>query len=184
MWAVGRGGNIVHRDRHHTPVGTNEGVHLPEGTIIFDEVTGSGITTIDACGPGSPPTGFRLGAPPMWFCLETTATFTGMAEVCFDYNEDDFSQPEKNFRLFHFKPNGDGVDITTSLDTENNIICGMTDSFSEFAILEEKPQAELEGPDIDGQFGGCVTVYGESNRLALLLLPLLIAGLFQRRSRQ
>ena len=58
------------------------------------------------------------------------------------------------------------------------IICGNTDSFSEFAVLEPEPEAEIVNPS------DCVTAPGGSSQLALLLLPLLIAGLYRRRSRR
>ena len=154
--------------------------------LTFDEVTTPGFTTVDACDPGTPPTGFRLGAPPVWYCIETTATFTGMVEVCITYDESAFSQPEENFKLFHFPPGsgGQGVDITTSLDTVNNIICGSTDSFSDFAVVEP----ESEGPEHHhGNLFGCATVRRPVTTRqmivngAFLLLPLLGLGLLRRR---
>ena len=119
--------------------------------FMFEEVTGGGETTVTVTetpsgNPGAPP-GFKLGSPPVYFDLETTATFTGSVEICFDYSVIGYTGPEKNLKLFHFDEAANGyVDVTTSLDTEANIICGSVTSFSAFVIVEPAPVAAA-GPD-------------------------------------
>lgn len=88
-----------------------------------------------------PPSGFKLGSPPIYFFLSTTAQFDPPIKFCINYNESNFKN-EKNLKLFHFE-NALWVNITILLDTQNNIICGLTNSFSEFAILENKDVDDL-----------------------------------------
>lgn len=111
-------------------------------SFTFDNVTGGGETTVTVSEAGTPPpSGFRIGNPPTYFNLETTATFDGAVEVCIDYTNTNYND-ETTLKLMH---NGTGgwTDITTSLDIVANIICGSTNSFSEFAVFEEKTLVEL-----------------------------------------
>jgi parallel beta-helix repeat protein len=107
-------------------------------TLTFDEVTEAGVTTVTSRTPGGgegPPTGFMVGQPPTIFDMSTTAVFTGNVTVCIDYSGISFGN-ESNLKLFH-QENGPWVDVTTFLDTDNDIICGMVTSLSPFAIFEE-----------------------------------------------
>jgi hypothetical protein len=72
--------------------------------------------------------------------LETTAVYSGLVTVCFNYTGISFGN-EESLRIFH-NISGYWEDITTSLDTVNDIICGQTPSFSEFAIFELDVEAE------------------------------------------
>jgi hypothetical protein len=122
----------------NTSVGTEVLVGPLNGvTLEFSEVTSAGQTTVITSGAGQPPpTGFKLGTPPTYYNISTTATFTAPVEVCINWTEGQFNN-ENNLKLWHF----DGIvwtDLTTSLDTVNNVICGLTNSFSEFAIFEKK----------------------------------------------
>jgi hypothetical protein len=129
-----------------TPTGSDVVVNLPPATLTFDSVTLAGATeiTMTAGGP-PPPSGFQLGAPPTYINLATTAAFAGSVQVCIDYNG--FSVPDESLmRLFHFDDPA-WVDITTSIDTVANVICGETTSFSPFALLEPVPSVlRLPGP--------------------------------------
>lgn len=109
----------------------------PSGvTITFDTVNQGGNTEVNQTQQGPPtPNGFKMGAPPVYYELTTTAIFEGGATVCISYDESRFSGPESKIRLF--KNDADGYsDVTTSLDTEANIICGRVDSFSTFMVIE------------------------------------------------
>jgi len=99
-------------------------------------VTQSGDTTVTTSGTGQPPpSGFKLGATPTYYEIASTATFSGTVEVCINYDETQFAT-ERNLKLFHW--NGSGWDnITTSVNTTANIICGTTTSFSPFIVAEE-----------------------------------------------
>jgi hypothetical protein len=114
-------------------------------TMTFDNVTDGGTSSVTTSGTGTPPpSGFKLGNPPSYFEIETTAVFTGQIEICIDYSDLSFGN-ENNLKLWHQK-NGTWEDITCvagvdgcpdpNPDTVNNIICGFVDSLSQFAIFE------------------------------------------------
>ncbi|MEE8155543.1 MAG: hypothetical protein V3T53_11375 [Phycisphaerales bacterium] len=112
-------------------------------TVTYDEVTEPGNTTLETSSEGPPPpAGFKVGNPPTYYELQTTATFTGDVEVCIDYSGLSFGN-ESALKLFHFE-DGEWVDRTSFLDTVNDIICATVSSFSLFAIFE------FEDADNDG----------------------------------
>lgn len=141
-----------------TPVGESVAINPEDGstgesstatTIAFEGVETGGVTTVNVLaspppgGPGPlgppppppPPQGFKLGDPPVYYRLETTATFGG-ATICIDYSEYGYFN-ESDLKFMHYNEVSLAwEDITISLDTENNIICGFTESFSNFALME------------------------------------------------
>jgi N-acetylneuraminic acid mutarotase len=118
-----------------TPAGSDVVVDLPPLTLTFDSVTQAGQShlTTSTTGPSSP-SGFALGDPPTYIDLSTSAGFTGSVEICIDYSSFSYTN-ETLLRLFHFDDPA-WIDVTTSLDTVANVICGNTTSFSPFAIFE------------------------------------------------
>lgn len=123
------------------PVDPGTGEPVQEVDLTFDEITSEGTTTAAVTTTGPPsPVGFQLGDPPTFIELETTATFNGLVEVCFDYSGITFTD-ENNLKLLHFV-SSNWVDITTTKDTVNKIICGDTPSFSFFALFE--PEAPID----------------------------------------
>ena len=135
----------------NTPGGTDVEVIAsnPDGSaspvsLSFANVTESGTTTLATTGTGPPggpdaPPQFKAGSPPTYFNLTTTAVFDGFVTVCIDYSGVSVAN-ESNLKLFHFVDPDGWVDITSSLDTENDIICGETDSLSFFAVFEPENQ--------------------------------------------
>jgi hypothetical protein len=128
-----------------TPTGTNVVVEptAPAGstpvTIQFDTVTSGGQTTLQMIDPATvplaqaPPAGFTLGDPPLYYEIDTTATFTGPVTVCFNYGGVTFASGTP--RLLHYDEDLQSwIDITTSVDAATSTICGLTSSFSPFAI--------------------------------------------------
>ena len=115
-------------------------------TLDFSNVVEGGETTLTTEPVVTPPpTGFKLGEPPLYYVLDTTAVFSGPVMVCFNYSGISF-EDENSLRIYHYS-SGSWEDITTSLDTVNDVICGQTMSFSEFAIVELDVDAEgLEEP--------------------------------------
>src|SRR5439155_11597253 len=94
-------------------------------TLTFAAVTVAGTTSLTTSSAGPvPPAGFRLGDPPTYYELSTTALFAGPITVCIDYSGISFIN-ESQLRLFHFE-GGAWVDRTISLDT-TNIICARVD---------------------------------------------------------
>jgi hypothetical protein len=122
--------------------GVNIDPEVPAGSatvgLTFTSVTGGGETTVNVIDPTTdpdavpPPSGFTLGDSPIYYEIETTASFTGPVDVCFNYTGIDLGTGTP--RLFHFV-GGVWTDITTSVDPVNHIICGTTTSFSPFAIF-------------------------------------------------
>jgi hypothetical protein len=112
--------------------------------IEFDEVTGGGGTTLTVTGTGPlPPSGFQLGIPSTYFDVETTATFVGAVEVCIDYSGISFAN-ESGLTLFH-EEGGNIVDITTVLNTANDVICcSTTASLATFAIFERLIEVAID----------------------------------------
>lgn len=110
--------------------------------MTFDEVTGAGETTVDSYEVGQgggppPPRNFRLGAPPTSFDIQTGATFTGSVEVCIDYSGVSYGN-ENRLKLLHLdEATGSWVDVTTFLDTENDLVCGSVTGLSPFLVAEE-----------------------------------------------
>jgi len=119
-----------------TPSGSNVTVTLSGGTTVtFSSVSLVGDTTLTASGAGpTPPSGFRLGSPPTFYDVTTTATFAGSVTVCIPYNDTQFRQ-EQALTLFHNGGTG-WQNITTTLDTTANVICGVTNSLSPFLVVE------------------------------------------------
>lgn len=129
-----------------TPVGNNV-VIMPSATpgaepvpvtIHFETVTQSGVTAIATIDPATVsaaqhlPSGFSLGSPPVYYEIQTTAVFSGPVTVCFNYTGSSLSGFP---RLLHYEAAlASWVDITTSVDPSSSMVCGLTSSFSPFAI--------------------------------------------------
>ncbi|MFN8179615.1 MAG: FG-GAP-like repeat-containing protein [bacterium] len=133
----------------YTGTGTNVQVTLgPAVTATFDQVTSEGITSVnvESAGP-PPPAGFQIVpvSPPVYDDISTTATFTGQVTVCLHYNDTDVVGSEANLKMYHFA-SGSWVDVTSSLDTNANIVCGQSTSLSPFVIVE--PQAGVGAPEV------------------------------------
>ena len=107
-------------------------------TLTFDEVTGSGTSSLTVSETGDPvPNGFQLGLPATYYEITTTATFSGQIEVCISYADVTFNDPS-GVRLYHFDASAPGwVDITNPpIDTLNQLVCGLTTSLSPFVLVE------------------------------------------------
>ncbi|MHA1218622.1 MAG: PKD domain-containing protein, partial [Candidatus Heimdallarchaeaceae archaeon] len=109
-------------------------VPSPEVTLTFSEVTETGYTyvTVDTENPGFEIPGFQfLGT---YYNITTSASYTGPVTISIAYDDTSLTlEEEKALQLLHF----DGiisVDVTTNIDTTNNIIYGSVSSFSWFGI--------------------------------------------------
>jgi hypothetical protein len=126
----------------NTPVGGNVVVQLIDPTtlttpvtVTFEKVMTGGATLLSTSQTGSPPpSGHKPGQPSTYYDLSTTAGISGKAKVCIDYSGIQFNQ-EARIRLFHYQ-NDSWTDITSSLDTGSDVICGLSESLSPFAIFE------------------------------------------------
>ncbi len=123
----------------NTPAGNNVSVaaiaqdNTNPVTVTFSDVTQTGGTGVSKSSTGNAaPGNFELGNPPTYYDVSTSANFSGQITLCFDYSGITFTGSP---RLFHFV-NGAWVDVTTTVDTTNLIICGTTSSLSPFAIFQ------------------------------------------------
>ncbi|MFH0828950.1 MAG: FG-GAP-like repeat-containing protein [Candidatus Kerfeldbacteria bacterium] len=131
----------------NTQPGTDVPVNPTPGVdITFSGVTQGGSTTatVSDHNPGPGQAGFRfLGT---YYDISTTATYTPPVTICLDYDDTGMSAGRENaLKIMHW----DGAtwtNVTSSLDTVNNSICGTVSSFSWFAIAydETPPVTSLE----------------------------------------
>lgn len=150
-------GMITFIRRGNTPVGTDVEVTAtdPETgeptpvTMTFSEVTIGGDTTVNTSSTGPPlPTSFKLGSPPTYFDITTTADYEPPVIVCIDYSGITFHKDESELRLLQKTETG-WIDVTLlPVDTTNDIICGEVVSLSWFTVAEPNypPMAEAGGP--------------------------------------
>ncbi len=125
----------------NTPAGAAVAVPLNGGATIaggasttFTNVISAGTTNITTSGSGpAPPAGFLLGSPAVYSSLTTTATFSGSITVCINYTGITFSSSPQ---LFHFE-GGSWTNVTVSVDTVNQIVCGAVSSLSPFTIFQQ-----------------------------------------------
>lgn len=114
-------------------------------TVSFAEVSGGtgGVTLQTSTQGPPPPAGFKVAG--VYYYLETDLTFGSPVDICINYLDGDFRSAgqEVQARLRHWDTTldpDDWLDITTSLDTVNNEICGVSlTGLSPFIITEEEP---------------------------------------------
>ena len=105
-------------------------------TLTFDSVTVAGTTSLEYQSSGPPVEGsYSISGSAVFYNLTTTAMYVDSIEVCFNYNEGEVLSPESELRLIHYDTTLMGwVNITTSLDTIANVICGRTALLSPFVV--------------------------------------------------
>jgi len=119
-----------------TPTGTSVAVGLgTDVTVTFGQVTSPGMTVANLETVPAAPGGFTFGSPPAQYQIATTAAYTGSIQVCIDYYDESFApEMEAGLLLMHYEA-GNWLDVTTSLDTVNNFICGESNSLSPFGVM-------------------------------------------------
>jgi hypothetical protein len=132
------------------------GVHVSPNDRValnFASVTAAGDTTATPLAEAPPaPAGFEPAAPGSSYDIATTAGFTGPVEICISYAG---IVAGSSPRLFHLE--GDvWKDVTGSLDTASQRVCGTVTSLSPFAVFGAPPPTlhlpgdlaiEATGPD-------------------------------------
>jgi hypothetical protein len=123
----------------------------------------------------------RHSAPPLfsllpgaYFDISTATQFAGTVVVTVPYNPSEVTGNPAGLRLFHWR-NGAWQNITSHVNTANNTVSGVTDSFSEYAIGEA---TEDESGGI-----GSTTSSPASSDWSLALLGFVGAGLLLARAR-
>ena len=160
-----------------TPTGNDVSVPLAGGLsspggieLSFPGVSGGGTTTVTKTTTGpSTPTGLQIIGIDVYYNISTTATFSGLVTVCIAYDETQVAGQESDLKLMH--DDGSGfTDITISLDTTNDIICGETATLSPFAIMEPVPSTlPPTGGEPLGQGGGSSTLMAVAGIAALII---------------
>lgn len=121
-------------------------------TLIFDNILIPGYTDVAVSSQGhSADPGFRLGSPPTYYEITSTAVFNGNITVCFNYAGISFRN-ENRLKVRHYEDtDGDGIAdkwVTlpkVSQDTFNNVICATTNSLSPFSVMEQNSPPVSEG---------------------------------------
>ena len=139
----------------NTPPGSNVSVAVsPLVQMTYQNVSSGGQSqvTMQTSGP-VPPNGLKVapGAPPIYYRITSTASFTGTITICVTYDPDFLSGPEHKLKLMHYDTAltpDQWVQVQTSRDTAANIICGVVSHLSEFALMEmdETVGVEDENP--------------------------------------
>jgi hypothetical protein len=138
----------------NTPAGTSVPVTATDSTtgttpvaLTFATVTTSGETSLTTSSGGPAiPTSFALGDPPVFYNIETTATFSGSIGVCINFSTVSFP-PSSTLRLLHFE-GGAWVDVTTS-GPSGNLICGSVNSLSPFTVARQLNRAPVANAGAD-----------------------------------
>jgi len=150
----------------NTPVGSNVTVSLESATVTFPIVSESGTTTATTLteNPVEP-------TPSDFYVIEgefteitTTANYSGNVTVGISYDESQVSN-EENLRLFHWNDLEEvWEDVTTSVDTVENIVYGEVTSLSPFFVGEPAvlPIADAGGPYL-AQVDSSVSLNGSAS---------------------
>jgi PKD repeat protein len=106
-------------------------------SATFEQVIERGMTTVtvDTEGP-NPPAGFEILR--FFYNITTTAIYSGTISIEIHYDDTNLTpQRENRLKLQHWDSIHHGwKDVTTWIDTENNIIYGEVTSLSVFAVIE------------------------------------------------
>lgn len=163
VFSLNSGETPAGSDVEVTPVPVDENgdpiEDLPAIDMNFDNVAvdGDGETTVTVTDSGPPPpdgfklTGLRGGAT--YLDIETSAVFSGSVEICIDYSNLNVAGNPSNLAFYHYEEVGTDVfkwvDITSSNDLDNQVLCGITESFSFFAVMETEDPGDLLSQLVD-----------------------------------
>ncbi|MFQ5420907.1 MAG: hypothetical protein ACE5EY_11175, partial [Anaerolineae bacterium] len=126
----------------NTAPGKNVEVDVGNGVkVTFENVTNPGETTLDVKTSGPPPpSGFKImpSGLPVYFDINSTASFTGNITICIPYNDAGMTPAEEaKLRLHVYEsPPGQWKDITKlPVDVNANILCGSVTHLTLFAMM-------------------------------------------------
>ena len=100
--------------------------------LTFGTVTTGGVTTVRSGVPNPATGGFSLGNPATVVDVTTTAAYSGTITICLSYVGITFGGSGAP-ALYHYSA-GVWTDVTTSVDTVAQVVCGTTTSLSPFTI--------------------------------------------------
>ncbi len=129
-WQLGDTGGATPVGHDVTVVPTYAGGTSPVD-LTFQDVTAAGITSLTtSTSAPALPGGFSIGSPPVYYDLQTTATYSGSIMVCISYA----GGPAPTSLLHYDSGVGAWVNLPSTLDTADQKICGTTNSLSPFAV--------------------------------------------------
>jgi hypothetical protein len=121
-----------------TPAGDSVSIDLGEDvSVTFERVTSEGTTDMTITGEGPlPPSSFEIvpSSPPAYYNISTDAAYEGDIEVCISYDDTGLSPKDEVWLSMMHYDGVDWLDITSSIDTAQNVICGIAGPLSEFII--------------------------------------------------
>ncbi|MBD3197983.1 MAG: hypothetical protein GF317_23235, partial [Candidatus Lokiarchaeota archaeon] len=127
---------------------------ITDVSLVFEEITENGTTKISST-TEEPTPEIGFAAAGKYYDINTTASFSKNITIKIPYDENEISVNETDLKIMHYnKSSGKWVDITLWIDTENNIIYGLTESFSGFLIVQPDKTPPHTFIDLDGEFGG------------------------------
>jgi uncharacterized repeat protein (TIGR01451 family) len=159
----------VGEDVEVTPLATDAlGNSTNDSPVIFtfENVMVAGTTTVEVYDSGPEvPSGYLHGASATYLNLETSAIFSDSVDICIDYSSFGFAEDDQ-LHLLHYN-NASWDDITTVNDSEEQTLCGLTDSFSPFTVVKAAPkQPSLELDVHVRNAGGNGLTFGAGDELA------------------
>ncbi|MBP7149154.1 MAG: VCBS repeat-containing protein [Acidobacteria bacterium] len=116
-----------------TPTDATTGTSPVE--IYFSDVTASGFTGVSTSTTGPPPPlGFKLGNPPTYYEITTTATYSGMINICINYTGVSYPD-ESKLQIWHRLPAGGWEQLANVVRyPDEDKICAETASLSPFVV--------------------------------------------------
>jgi hypothetical protein len=120
-----------------TPAGSDVTIMPGDLIMTFHSVTTSGITTVSTSGanPASPIDDSLSCVGRVFVDISTAATYSGPVTVGVRYTELDVVRDESDLKLYHWTGT-EWEDITTRVDTDNNVVYGEVANLSSFFIGE------------------------------------------------
>jgi hypothetical protein len=128
-----------------TPAGTSVTISEPITgiEITFSEVESSGETEITVSEiEVENPTGFEVAGK--YYNLKTDVDYLDKIILSLPYEETEIQGNEEDLKIYHWEEYLGWIDVTTSVDTENNIVYGEVTTFSIIALMEP----DFTPPDI------------------------------------
>jgi uncharacterized repeat protein (TIGR01451 family) len=106
--------------------------------LTFANVTTSGLTWLDSRSDltPAPPVGMQAGSPPYYYDVQSTATFTGPVNVCFNIRGMSFARGYDELRI-HWLDQGVWRPLLGATTTADQV-CGEADALGTFAILYQQ----------------------------------------------
>jgi hypothetical protein len=156
----------------NTPEGTAVSVEpLPGLDMTFATVGAHGNTLVSVTGTGAAlPAGWAgISDPVAYYEPTTTAAFSGDISVCLDYDDTGLPGSEGGIALLQYV--GDQwVDITSSLDVGNNVVCGATDILAPLTVAVHMTCCQDRVGDVNGESGDEPTIGDISAMIDMLFI--------------